>query len=157
MPDHAFNVTAVFRPCDSTEQARHFDGLEERITRCGPAGSEARVDRRTGVLLVTFTWVGDPAVVIARLGEELAGDWTLDGDASYPTPSALGAPAIAAWTAGVALALALVLAGCVLVGWVPYDFDVRPLGYLLGVLFLTGPASLGVYLLLRRRMAASPP
>lgn len=141
-------VTAVFEPSDRAGAGRaELDSLVERITASGVIKPEARLDERTGAVHVTFTTVAEPAPVIERLHEELAGQWTLLGRASYAIAEFGDPPQTGwRWPARALATIALCLCICVLAGFAPYDFDDRLIGYFIGAAILVAPLAAAAYL-----------
>jgi hypothetical protein len=142
-------VTVLFEPRDAGA-AIDFDRVRGVVTASGATDSEARIDARTGAMHVTFTSEGNPTPVVARLREELAGDWTLLGEASYASSEPAERPdRPSRWPALALCALALGVAICIVAGWVPYDFDESVLGYALATVLLGGPLCLAAYAAVR--------
>lgn len=141
----------MFKPSARAGAAIDLERVREVVSTSGASKPDAVLDERTGGVHVTFASVGDAEPVIARLREELGGQWTFAGEASYGITEPAGGYDIASRRSALALgAVALLLAVCVLAGFVPYDFDETLVSRLIGAAILVAPLAVAAYLVAGR-------
>jgi hypothetical protein len=135
-------VTTVLDARGREAGDQDLDWLGELLASAGAVDSVINVDTRTGLVRATFAVDEDPSHVIAdfRSQVESRGGWTLAGTASYAVsePEGRGRKS-RRWPGLVLASAAIVLWVCALAGFVPYDFDDGPVGYLLGVSLFAVP------------------